>query len=293
MYTQFFGNYLLSRGVVTTDQLADALREQSNAHIKLGTLAIHYGYMTASEVENIVIQQTHQDKRFGELAVTEGYLTESQVKELVEAQNPDYLLLGQILVEQGILSRSEFETLLIDYQSENELADDSIGNEQRENVDQLVKNFLALGGVDENDRIIEYLSLLFNNLVRFIGNDFTPLNLIPCDEIPVNYCILQNITGNLTLISALDLEEDTAIQFASRYVGDTFTEFDEYVKASVEDFLNLHNGLFNVNMSSDYAMELFLDPPELVSGDVLHTKLTTYLLPIVYSFGILDFIIAI
>ena len=40
-------------------------------------------------------------------------------------------------------------------------------------------------------------------------------------------------------------------------------EFDEYVSASMEDFLNLHNGLYSVNMSNDYSMELHLQPPVL------------------------------
>ena len=60
MYTQFFGNYLLEKDIITTEQLLDALQEQSKVHLKLGTLAIHEGYMTAGEVDNIIIMQTHQ-----------------------------------------------------------------------------------------------------------------------------------------------------------------------------------------------------------------------------------------
>ena len=59
MYTQFFGNFLLSRGVVTSEQLINAIKEESTTHIKLGTLAIHAGYMTASEADNIIIMQTN------------------------------------------------------------------------------------------------------------------------------------------------------------------------------------------------------------------------------------------
>lgn len=39
MYTQFFGNYLLEKDIITTEQLLDALQEQSKVHLKLGTLA--------------------------------------------------------------------------------------------------------------------------------------------------------------------------------------------------------------------------------------------------------------
>ena len=67
MYTQFFGNYLLSKGYITKEQLFAAMKKKSNKHVKLGTLAIHSGLMTASEVDNVIIEQTHQDKKFGEL----------------------------------------------------------------------------------------------------------------------------------------------------------------------------------------------------------------------------------
>ena len=104
MYTQFFGNYLLEKGILTTSQLTDALTEQSKVHIKLGTLAIHAGYMTAGEVDSVVVLQTHQDKKFGELAIEEGYLTEEQVQSLLDAQTPDYLLLGQVLKKTTAIS---------------------------------------------------------------------------------------------------------------------------------------------------------------------------------------------
>ena len=95
MYAQFFGNYLLSHGVITETQLLSAIQKKSAAHMKLGTLAIYAGYMTANEVDQIVIMQTHQDARFGELAIKEGYLTETQVTDLLKSQTPDFLQLGQ------------------------------------------------------------------------------------------------------------------------------------------------------------------------------------------------------
>ena len=44
MYAQFFGNYLLSHGVVTREQLLETMHRKSSTKIKLGTLAIHAGY---------------------------------------------------------------------------------------------------------------------------------------------------------------------------------------------------------------------------------------------------------
>lgn len=85
-----------------------------------------------------------------------------------------------------------------------------------------------------------------------------------------------------------------AIEFASRYAMDTFNEFDEYVQASLEDFLNLHNGLFTVNMSNNNSIELQLSPPEVHEGDTveIHAETVSYLFPILYPFGTIHFLLS-
>ena len=72
MYAQFFGNYLLSKRAVSTEQLIKAIEEQHTKHTKIGTLAVHMNYMSASQVNSILIRQTHENKRFGEIAIEAG-----------------------------------------------------------------------------------------------------------------------------------------------------------------------------------------------------------------------------
>lgn len=290
MYAQFFGNYLLARKVVTSEQLLQAMHKKSDTQIKLGTLAIHAGYMTASEVDRIVILQTHQDKRFGELAINEGYLTEMQVTELLKTQTPDFLLLGQALIEDGALNNQQLQDLIIDYQSQNELGAFGYSNETVDSINHMVENFFVLTERSLSPYEISFFHLLLNNLIRFIGDDFTLVPPSLCKEYPTNYCISQDTVGDFTIRTYLDIPESTSIAFASRYVGDSFSEFDEYVQASLEDFLNLHNGLFIVNMSNEYSMELSLEPLMAHTEDLLTFETETYLLPIVYPFGTIHFV---
>lgn len=290
MYAQFFGNYLLSRSIVTREQLIHAMQKKSSTQIKLGTLAIHAGYMTASEVDHVIVLQTHQDKRFGELAVSEGYLTESQVTELLKAQNPDFLLLGQTLIEEGVITNQQFQDLMIDYQSENDLDDFDYSLETQETIDHMLENFFVLAERSLSSSEIAFFRLILSNLIRFIGDDFTLVPPSQCAEYPTNYCVSQQINGAFSVRTYLDMSEQTCISFASRYVGETFTEFDEYVQASLEDFLNLHNGLFSVNMSNDHSIELQLEPPTAESRNLITLGKESYLLPIIYPFGTIDFI---
>lgn len=290
MYTQFFGNYLLERGVVTQEQLFAAMQKQSSTRMKLGTLAIHAGYMTAVEVDNVVIQQTHKDMKFGELAVELGYLTNEQVVELLKSQSPDFLLLGQILVEDGVITNSDLENLILDYRSDNEMIDLDITSNTHETIQKLLTKFFVTSEIPPSRFGVMFVELLFNNFVRFVGEDFTILNCVECDAYPVECCVKQTVNGEYSITSYLSMDKETAIEFASRYAGEPFDTYDEYVQASMEDFLNLHNGLFIVNVSNETSMELTISAPELVEEPIIDFEDRSYLFPVLYSFGTVHFI---
>lgn len=293
MFTQFFGNFLLKKEVVNKDQLIHGLSEQSNARIKLGTLAIHSGLMAASDVEKVIILQKRYDLRFGDLAVQEGYLTNEQVDELLERQVPEYLTLGQIFIDQGIITNQEFETLLNEYQRTNGLADLDMMDEQLPKIRLLIKNFCDSNDIHLEEESTEYLVLLFNCLIRFIGDDFTPLSVIEMTDYPIGHGASQELHGKIDILSAIDTTTEVAQSFASRYARFEFNQYDEYVSASMEDFLNLMNGLYSVNMSNKFGIELELAPPIQHTNDLLKPQGTTFLLPILYPFGTIHFIISI
>ena len=88
----------------------------------------------------------------------------------------------------------------------------------------------------------------------------------------------------------IGMSQTTAINFASRYVKESFSVYDEYVQASLEDFLNLNNGLFLVNCSNDQALELTLTAPEHFDGQTRSFNKACKL-KLLYPFGAIHFII--
>lgn len=291
MFTQFFGNFLLSQNYVTKEQLFSAMQKQSAERTKLGTLAMHAGLMTASEVDQVIVQQTREDKKFGELAIDAGFLTNAQVIDLLKAQSPDFLLLGQTLVDDGVLSYADLENIIVNYKSMNEMLDLDMTIETKEDVKKLFDNFFITSETEISDLGKLYMELLFNNLVRFVGEDFTPLSTDCISEFPVECCSKQAVFGDYSVCSYISMDEATAIEFASRYVGDQFVEYDEYVVASLQDFLNLHNGLFIVNCSNDYSTELSIDAPIQMDNELLAFENKAYYMPVLYSFGTVNFIL--
>lgn len=292
MYTQFFGNYLLNKKVINSSQLLEAIQSKATTHVKLGTLAIYAGLMTAAEVENLHILQTHVDKKIGQLAVEEGYLTEAEVEQLSETQSQDYLVLGQILIDQGYITTAEFEELLIEYQSLYELDDLELHDEQKDVVDALVEKFSNTDGIEMSERCLQYLTLFFNDLIRFVGDDFTPMGLHVFTEHATEYCVSQTMEGAVSVFTAIDMEESAAIAFAARYMGEDIEAFGELVPASMEDFLNMHNGLYMVNMSNAYGMELELKMLERQDQTILSGTPEFYFIPILFPFGMLNLLLA-
>ena len=290
MYTQFFGNYLLANNLITKEQLFSAMRRMSDEHMRLGTLAINAGYMTSGEVNQVVIEQTHVDRKFGELAIDLGFLSNQQVVELLQEQSPDYLLLGQLLVDDGVLTYQDFEKIIADYRSANELIDLDMTQDNHDNIARLFENFLVVSEEPVSVYGRLYMELLFNNFVRFIGEDFTALDPEQISAYPPECCVSQKVLGDYSVTSYLSMDEATAIAFASRYVNEEFTEYDEYVQASLADFLNLHNGLFIVNTSNIESKELSITAPLEVESPVLEFTNRTYHFPILYSFGLVHFL---
>lgn len=94
-----------------------------------------------------------------------------------------------------------------------------------------------------------YLELLFNSFIRFVGDDYTPLSAEICDSFSADCMVRQDIEGSYAISTYIGMSQTTAINFASRYVNESFSVYDEYVQASLDDFLNLNNGLFLVNCS--------------------------------------------
>lgn len=285
MFTQFFGNYLLNQKLVTPEQLVDALQDKKNTRMKLGVLAINAGYMTASQVERVHELQSKMDKRIGDIAVELGYMTEEQVMELLHAQPLGYLLLGQALVDKGYMDNGTFENAINAYKEKYSLTDEDIASNTDSKMETLVTSLCDFSKTSNSVLYQEFVSLLINNLIRFVGDDFTPLT----PEYSINSTSFkstsQNINGEFSTETKIFADEATLIEFASRYAGEEITELNEYVEASGQDFLNLHNGLFTVNVSNNQQIELKLTPPTPLAGLTPNDVEHCLILPFQYPFG--------
>lgn len=289
MFTQFFGNYLINEEIITTQQLIEALSKKNETKVKLGTLAINKGYMTVDQVEKIHQLQKIKDKKIGDLAIEEGYLTSEQVIELLSSQSPDYLSLAQALLDINAITKEQFKNIINEYKEKFEILEKEEANiEKLAKLLELFYEIYDFSGLTD-EIISQYFILLINNFIRFIGDDFVFVSMTREKVSSLNTIFTQDIREKIKIGSILQLDKDSLIGFASRFAEEEFNEVNEYVEASVCDFLNVHNGMFIVNLSNQYGIELTLTQPDkkekVEAEEAIIIKLE-------YPFGKVDFIIS-
>ncbi|PLX79269.1 MAG: J domain-containing protein [Desulfuromonas sp.] len=105
-----FGHYLYHRGLISYQQLINALVWQRQQRPMLGELAVQVGWLR-DEDTLAICRQREGYARFGERAIRMGKLSTGQVKALILHQRTMHKKIGQYFVEKEILSAEEVEHL--------------------------------------------------------------------------------------------------------------------------------------------------------------------------------------
>lgn len=292
LLNQYFGQYLLNKGILQAEQLSEALILERSVRVKLGVLAINTGLMNAAQVEAVHEMQKAKDKKFGELAIDMGYLTLVQLEELLEIQRNGQMSLSQAVVDLGFLDLASLEQALTNYKAESQLTSEqwqTLNEADYEQAAHLFLDFSAVGGIGEI--YYDYTALFLRSIVRFL-NDAPVLqaNNGACDYQTPKWLVTQNIVGEVGLVTGIAMNDHTFLEIARRYSQEELTEIDELAECSVAEFLNVVNGIFCVN-ASDQGVNLDLQP-QIVKKDCTIKLNKGYCIPVDLGFGRVELILA-
>lgn len=287
MFSQFFGNYLLNRGLLTAPQLREVLALQDSVRVKLGVLAIDAGYMNAAQVERTNALQAQIDKRFGEIAIDEGYMSEDQLTELLGQQNKRHLLISQALIDQGLLSFEEIERVLAEYRKDSGLSEAEFEALKKNDMDTVTKAIVKMPDLGDPKVYGEYFSLLVRNIIRFIDGNIMVQPAEKIQEDAFEALVHQEMDGRFKIYTGLSGSPEAMTEFARRFAKMDIKAYDELAIDSLSEFMNTHNGLFLSKLSNEWV-ELELSPSESRTDGTLKSIGVVYKAPISLSFG--DFV---
>lgn len=291
MFSQYFGNYLLNKNYLTAIQLKDAMDYQKSVHVKLGVLAINMGYMNSLQVFEVHELQTKMDKKFGEIAIEKGYLNEDNLEKLLSCQKQGYLQLSQALINRGYLNLDQLQEALENYKNDCHLTEQELDILKQGEIDQIVHIFLKFENSSLKKIYGDYISLMLKNIIRLIDENPRLEKNPELNAYCTEWLVYQEIKENPNIFTGIAANNEMFLTLASKYAGEEFTAVDEMVQACVAEFLNVHNGIFLVNMSNQ-GIELEMNP-QIVGNQVTLTDLAgTYIIPIYLSHGKIDLIVS-
>ena len=151
MISKILGNYLISKGKITPEQLDDVIEEITRVRVKLGLIAVAEGMITQEQADKINRLQAVMDRRFGDIAVIKGYLTEKQVDELLRLQGNPYLAFAQALENLNLMKITELDDIMREYQAENEFTNSSMEDLKSDDVDRVLPLFLPTDAAEYLD----------------------------------------------------------------------------------------------------------------------------------------------
>jgi len=111
----FIGQFLLQEGVITQEQLDQALAHQRKSNRRLGEIAVERGLIEILDAERVCAEQSFRDLPFGELAVEMGLMSREDLDDLLFVQTVHTARLGEVLLELGIIDKDRHASLLERY----------------------------------------------------------------------------------------------------------------------------------------------------------------------------------
>ena len=110
-----FGEFLISRNLVSQAQLLHALDEQARNAPFAGTIAVQMGFLSPEQVLTITQRCQNENIEFLALSFRLGLLTEKQTALIMQNQSENTPKLGQIFVRQKVVNEEALAPLLREF----------------------------------------------------------------------------------------------------------------------------------------------------------------------------------
>ena len=263
MEPKFFGQFLLEKGAITTEQLKDALEYQRQLTVKIGELAVNKGLISKKEAEFINLEQRRTDKLFGELAVELGFLTPEQLEKLIIIHQNNHIYLGQVLIEKGYLDKKQLTEFLDEFHREQKPI---------ENLENLIPPKYSHS--EELTTILDITVKLFRrmpNLILKLGkgtykesiDNLFIFSIVDFSN-SMNFKYFMNIPQELAYEIAKRLYKDDSIDYDNELISDFIREMTNIICGNITSQLLELGEKVSIRTPKSFLkdeMEKYVPPP--------------------------------
>lgn len=139
----------------------------------------------------------------------------------------------------------------------------------------------------------QYISKLLMDIILYVNTNISLGEISFCDSYHLDHELSQEIVGVPSAYSAMDSNVKVLSAFAEEYSHLGVAEYDALCKEVLLDFMNLHNGLFVVDLSAQNIAELSLSVPKESDDFNLTGELKGQitLIPVNFPYGTVTFVL--
>ncbi len=286
MFSQFFGNYLLSKEKITKDQFTSCMEYMRANRVKLGLIAESEGLLTRQQADELNRLQMQSDKRFGDLAIEKGYLTDADISHLLQLQGNPYLIFVQALEENNLMNRDYIAACVEEFQHEAGITHTALEAIKCGDFDRLLPAFVDT----DKPEYMDLMALTLRNVVRFVSSYIRIENATKVSEYSAKYIAWQKTAGAYDGFLGFASDDASILTIADGYAGEYFETPDEDALDSVCEFTNCINGLYATELS---YKEISIDmlPPEFLFDGSISDSEGFYVLPLYITGKKVDMIV--
>ncbi|MBR4759775.1 MAG: chemotaxis protein CheX [Lachnospiraceae bacterium] len=288
MFDQIFGNYLVSSGFLTADELDETIEAEKEVRVKLGLIAVTEKLMTQEQADEVNQLQAVMDKRFGDIAVKKGYLTDEQVGRLLKKQGNIYMVFVQTLIDKGFMTLDEIDTMLKHYQSMEGLSTSEMDNLVSGDIDRVIDLFLP----ENNELGKKHCGIAIRTILRLISSSAYVSKAYLVDEITADNFAMQPLGGDHEIFAGFAGMENALLMIANPFCGEEFDAVDLDALDAVGEFMNCINGLFATELSNN-GVEVDMLPPQYYENPCRIRGNQYIIFPIHIKEQVLNFVLAI
>lgn len=118
MSAKFFGQFLISRGRISGEDLVRAIRYQQKHNLGLGERAQKAGLIDQRQLHWLSMETKRGTGTFETLVQKRGWLSTAQLGRLLEEQRREHLRVGEVLVIQQALTQAQLDEELAAFKAD-------------------------------------------------------------------------------------------------------------------------------------------------------------------------------
>lgn len=275
MINRLFGNYLVTKQILSQSQLDDLLPVRKDFKAEVETIAVINKVLTSAAAQKLIEQIDKEKEHFGQAAIEAGYLSDEKLDEILTYQANSFMKFIQSLLNRGILSLDQINPSLDEFQQLGGYSDAQVSSLIHDDLEDCIHVFVPL----KSEKLKEFTLTLVQTIRRLVDCDTYLDKAYTARSLQLDKYACQMIVGDMHMKVYISAPDNGLLAIANYFTENSYDTVNEDALDNVGEFINCVNGLFATNLSYD-DVSIDMNSPEYSMDGPFISNEKLYVIPI-------------